>query len=449
MGAPVRSARRTMSLLGTALAVLLAVTVLTGPSVAAADPPPDITGIAARSGPPEGGQLVRLRGHHLTGTTTVRFGDVDSTTELQVVSDTEVLVRTPPHPVGVVPVAVVRPDATSAPSSVASFQYVAKPRPMVYGPPLRHPGAFAQQLSCTSATFCVSSARYDRNPGGRPDLVNGVMAWNGTRWSTIRLFSRSLLTEISCVTTPRRMCMTVGLDGYVSRYLGGRWTRTRIAPGVADTSGSGLSGVSCATSRFCMAADRAGHVWRYNGTSWSPRHRVVGAGEGFTDLSCPTSSWCYGTLGRGTEQAHGVRYRNGRWDPVRSITTTTTGTATTISCTSPTFCLAAGQFDQGVYLVYTGVTWSPSDFAGPAGLAWAPADCVSPTFCVVPTAQDDFSFEFNIVNGGYLGQQDGQQLPPGPYTQDPVIDCWRPYACMAINSLYSFLTAQGPAPTAP
>ena len=160
-----------------------------------------------------------------------------------------------------------------------------------------------------------------------------------------------------------------------------------------------------------------------------------------------TESWDPGTVETRRTSGDGglgTRYRNGRWDPVRPISTTTTGAATTISCTSPTFCLAAGQFRKGVYLVYTGITWSPSDVAGPAGLAWAPATCASPTFCVVPTAQDDFSYELNLVNGGYLGQQDGQQLPPGSSTQDPQIDCWAPYACLAINETSAFLTRRGP-----
>lgn len=317
---------------------------------------------------------------------------------------------------------------------------------MVYGAAAPHPRAYAGPLSCTSASFCVSAARFDRSTSTRPDMVNGVMTWNGVRWSSIKVFSHSYITGVSCTVAPQRMCMAVGQDGYASRYLGGRWTRTKIAPSAPSHSRYRLNAVSCPTSRFCLAVDTTGHALRYNGSSWTARHRVVGADEGFTDLSCPTSTWCYGTLGRGSETALGVRYRNGRWDPVRSITTATTGTATTISCTSPSFCLAAGQFRKGVYLVYDGVTWSPPDFAGPAGLAAGSADCASPTFCVVPTAQDDWSYELNVVNGGYLGQQDGQQLPPGPYTQAPQVDCWGVYQCLTITATSSFLTSRGPAP---
>lgn len=429
----------TLALLGTSL---LALGPATTPAVAA--DAPALTALAWRSGPPAGGQLVRIRGHRLTGTTAVLFGGVSTTTDLQVVSDTEVVVRTPPHPVGIVRVQVVRPDATSPVVAVATYAYVAKPQPMVYGPAKAHPRAFVDDLSCTSATFCVTSARFDRGTASRPDHVNGVMTWNGTRWSAVRVFSHSLVTDVSCATSPRLMCMTVGLDGYASRFQGGRWTRTRIAPAVAD-NGRGLVSVSCGTSTSCLAVDATGNALRWNGSSWTTRHRVVGASTGFTDVSCPTSTWCYATIGGGPDgSALGTRYRNGRWDPVRPISTTTTGAATTISCTSPTFCLAAGQFRKGVYLVYTGITWSPSDVAGPAGLAWAPATCASPTFCVVPTAQDDFSYELNLVNGGYLGQQDGQQLPPGSSTQDPQIDCWAPYACLAINETSAFLTRRGP-----
>ncbi|WP_460573979.1 IPT/TIG domain-containing protein [Humibacter soli] len=80
------------------------------------DPVPVISGIDPTTGPETGGTPVTINGTGFTGATSVTFDGVDGTA-LDVVSDTEIIVTSPPHAPGPVDVVVHTPNADSAPEN--------------------------------------------------------------------------------------------------------------------------------------------------------------------------------------------------------------------------------------------------------------------------------------------------------------------------------------------
>ncbi|HTZ44472.1 MAG TPA: hypothetical protein VMB79_11485 [Jatrophihabitans sp.] len=140
------------------------------------------------------------------------------------------------------------------------------------------------------------------------------------------------------------------------------------AHGVAAT-------VSCPSASFCVAVEANGYLLTYDGSSWSAAARPAG----FT-----------GSL-------HGV------------------------SCSSTTFCLAAGSAS----LVWDGTSWSPHPVPNPADEIDV-VSCVSPTFCMASTVS------------GYYTRYDGTSWQPEKSIQVPYtlrhLSCASPEFCLGTNS---------------
>ncbi len=405
-----------------AAALVLAGTALAVTPAAAVDAAPSVTGVAARSGPLAGGDLITVRGYHLTGTTSVLFGGTPSSTDLQVISDTHVQVRTPAHAAGAGDVQVVRPDATSPRSASAAYTFVAAPAPLRFGPVHTRRSTLGAQLACASASLCadIGVVRSDR----AGSYVYGAAVKNGSTWGAAHEFSHSGVNGVSCTMSPRRMCMTVGADGYASRYDGRAWHRTKVAPASSEL---GLASVSCATSSFCQAVTLGGVAYRWNGTRWSGGTRLTD-GRLFS-VSCPRTTFCYAV---GTT---GVRWIGSRW--VAAHTIIPSGTAYSISCSSATFCMAGGRFPGGNRLIFTGVAWSPPnhDHYDFEGMNESPVTCTGPTFCVNPNGDFETDYHFATYNGDVVNQ-DQEFLTP--------ISCWAAYQCMtAAGTQWRYVT-QGP-----
>lgn len=404
-----------LALLGTALAVTPAT------AASAADPAPSITGIAARSGPLAGGDLVTIRGYHLSGTTSVLFGSTPTSTDLQVISDTHVQVRTPAHAAGGNYVQVVRADATSPRNAVATYVFVAAPAPLRFGPLHSRPGLGAD-LACASANLCASIGVVRQSHPG--SYVFGAVVKNGSSWGRAKEFSHYGVNGVSCTLAPRRMCMTVGIDGYASRYDGRVWHRTRVAPASYDDP---LVDVSCATSSFCQAISTDGLAYRWNGTRWSGATHVADAR--LFSVSCPRTTFCY-AVGE-----TGVRWIGSRW--VAAHTIIPTGTASSISCSSPTFCMAGGRFPGGNRLIFTGVAWSPPnhDHYDFEGMNQTPVTCTGPTFCVNPNGDFETDYHFATYNGDVVNQD--QEF-------GTEISCWAAYRCMTTSGSQWRYVTKGP-----
>ncbi len=87
---------------------------------------PTVGTVSPASGPEAGGTSVTISGNHLTAAREVSFGAVVST-QVTVVSDTEITAVSPPGAAGTVDITVATPYGTSIPSGTDHFTYVAAP----------------------------------------------------------------------------------------------------------------------------------------------------------------------------------------------------------------------------------------------------------------------------------------------------------------------------------
>jgi hypothetical protein len=95
----------------------------TGDVFTYAAPMPVISSIAPTSGPIGGGSGITINGTGFTGATVVAFGNGNPSTEIHVVSDTQLTATSPAHAAGAVNIRVTTPGGTSAVAPGGVFTY--------------------------------------------------------------------------------------------------------------------------------------------------------------------------------------------------------------------------------------------------------------------------------------------------------------------------------------
>ena len=178
------------------------------------------------------------------------------------------------------------------------------------------------------------------------------------------------LQHVSCPTTT--FCAAVGIWG-VAVETSGKWSV--VAP--LETDGDiEITGVSCASSTFCVVGDDYGQVFTWNGTTWSAP--VLADPNGLSGISCPSTGVCFGVDSEG-----GVaQLSGGTWrvtaHAVSGLSNEFNGDQ--ISCPTTTFCEATSSQDSATY---SGGSWHAStpisfaDISFPAHLS-----CASATLCM-------------------------------------------------------------------
>jgi hypothetical protein len=141
-------------------------------------------------------------------------------------------------------------------------------------------------------------------------------------------------------------------------------------PGISATQ-SGLAGVSCVSGSWCLAvggAEGATLTEIWNGSSWTHEPTAnVGTPAG---VSCVSTAWC---MAVGAE--HAARWTGSNWEsvPLPTVGGAESTSFISDSCTSTTFCIAAGQanFSGGEFTPITakwnGTTWSLLTTPSPTG----------------------------------------------------------------------------------
>lgn len=242
--------------------------------------------------------------------------------------------------------------------------------------PVNPPGQASNVLSavsCTSAVFCEAV-------GSHPDIGGASVAlaeeWNGTTWTIQKTPSpapasgslRMILSGVSCAS--RRFCVAVGarsspVGGGAEVWNGASWA-------LAAIPGGDLTSVSCTSARFCMAAGDDGHVDIWNGITWSAEPTASGF-SALTSVSCSSSSSCeavgFGPTGDDAEGWNGTT-----WSP--QATPTPPGGSgpalKAISCTGPKSCEAVGSYSGNPFQaplaeVWNGTAWKVQHTPNPAG----------------------------------------------------------------------------------
>jgi hypothetical protein len=227
--------------------------------------------------------------------------------------------------------------------------------------PDAHQGSFLDGVSCTGTTFCMAVGYYP----GRTYYQTLTERWDGTRWSRVSSpdagsMEGDILTGVSC--TSAAFCMAAGSytiggrpgETLTEKWHGRRWTLVN-SPN-ASTHGSFLNGVGCVSAAFCIAAgayNSRGHgqplTERWDGARWNLVKSPNPAGIQNSDLgevSCTSARFCM-AAGATPGQAVTQRWNGTRWMPVAAHTSRTQPAFYGVSCTSPRFCMAAGyQFPR-------------------------------------------------------------------------------------------------------
>ena len=305
-------------------------------------------------------------------------------------------------------------------------------------------------VSCVSAATCMAvgtddDARGSNAFGELQNVGSFSERWDGSLWTVVPTAGAAGanpgLYGVSCASPA--FCVAVGQthsrgrDGVnfqtasgaqralIETWNGAIWT-VQSHP-AATLPGSGLFGVSCRSSSFCLAVGQHGNgalVEAWNGTNWSVQHTPTVARNGTwpAAVSCTSANAC--TLvgsynaNKGQGVAEGVplaeRWNGGQWSvqhvPGYGLYAPT---LRSISCVSPSFCLASGTQQMGNGSIayspfaerWSGGRWTGAMAGLPKASALFSVSCVSVSHCLA------------------AGQFDPRVFPPSSAT-DALAERW-------------------------
>lgn len=320
-----------------------------------------------------------------------------------------------------------------------------------------------------------------------------VLRWNGRRWrrQPSPVPAGANQTSLSAVSCPARAsCTAVGkfssaaADGrwvmnmppndVVEHWSGGATWTIQQQRGAVGTSADQLSGVSCPSSTECIAvgswtstSDSLGiavqHTLaeRWDGTRWStqatpdPTSIVPtepDSGE-LTSVSCGSPTACV-AVGRSSHGTPLTEIWNGsEWSiaaaAIPAGTTANSNSLGAVSCTSPAACTAVGTSGNAPLIErWNGSAWSiqpiPS-ILGAYSFGLTGVSCSSDTRCVAVGSSLALSPSgaLNLVSASWDGNswtvQDmvSPSLPPGPVRplEPNAVSCSTPTNCTAVGYL--------------
>jgi alpha-tubulin suppressor-like RCC1 family protein len=484
------------------------VTVTTGEGTSAMRPAdrftyePTVTGVQPSFGRPRGGTAVTITGTNFNGVTAVMFGATRA--RRFVVHSPTSIAATAPSGAGTADITVVTPGGTSAVSFPDLFtwttiddEWAVVPTPQVSG------RSGLGGVSCASHKFCAAVGRNGASGGG-PEFE----AWNGAAWSTVAGPvqpppkppgdpNEPRLSGVSCSSS--KFCVAVGSSeslfpghgtpfgqsAYIYAWNGTRWSNAEsllASPGensIGRIEGATLSGASCASSSFCVAVgtlpDRIGEplgrlLASWNGSTWSTileRQKTRLEDSGLEGVSCVSTKFCM-AVGSQQDAIKQIPHTltemwNGTgWSVVPSPDRgSRTNVLNGISCTSATRCIAVGyDYNAGpaeaLMESWNGGTWSILESPNiHAGAELKSVSCVSSSSCVaVGRYGSGFPHELEQGFGHALVEASkGSQWwlvpspnPPGSTSELHGVSCvwrwWERKHCFAVGRVR--LTPEGP-----
>ncbi|MDA8399633.1 MAG: hypothetical protein M0008_06240, partial [Actinomycetota bacterium] len=252
---------------------------------------------------------------------------------------------------------------------------------------------------------------------------NLLLAWNGTSWSLDSAASLSTsssqnnhMTGVSCASASS--CVAAGYylkastdHNLVLSWNGTSWSLNSAASLSIASQTNFLVGVSCASPSFCVTAGYHfnGTVFQnlllsWNGTSWSldsaaSLSTFASQNNFLNGVSCVSPSFCVaaGEYYNGTVyQSLLLTWNGSTWslDSAASLSTSVsqTNNLSSVSCVSASFCVAVGQYyngtvNQNQLLTWNGSTWSLDSAASLSTSSSQPnflssVSCASSSFCV-------------------------------------------------------------------
>jgi hypothetical protein len=231
-------------------------------------------------------------------------------------------------------------------------------------------------VSCTRKTFCVAVGSVTNAHGQTSPMAQ---TWNGHAWHLIAAPPvPGGPGDVSCAS--RSFCMAVSAGGATAAtWNGSKWT-------VADppaTPHFAFTHVSCASSAFCMTVgDFFGPSAVWNGSTWTELPVPMPAGSttfNLAGVSCTRPSYCvaagvYATDPHGELlQTEAEAWNGKRWARISSPEHNQESTFNAITCMLRQGCVAVGNYgsepDVGYNIAarYTGGHWHVTRIPGGYG----------------------------------------------------------------------------------
>jgi hypothetical protein len=329
-------------------------------------------------------------------------------------------------------------------------------------------------VSCWSASACTAV-------GDSVDSSNTTSTvaerWNGHNWSlqpTPNAVRGGALTSVACPQASS--CIAVG-DGFdasgtvttlAQGWAGTQWgTEPTVNP--LGVRGTQLLGVSCKSSRSCVAVGQAADphglpegtlAQFWDGTSWRivPTPNPAGAaGSGLNGVSCTSPSACFAVGASVDSSGNSVGTLTERWNGTRwSIQPTPTSNSpgaflNAVSCTSPNACTAVGNSSAEVVMAerWNGKSWSIQPMPAPAEgqiSSLNGVSCTSAKACTAVGGSADSTFN---PLGTVAEQWNGTtwRIQPSPTAASVgytlyAVSCTSASACTAVGNTDTGLLAE-------
>jgi hypothetical protein len=227
-------------------------------------------------------------------------------------------------------------------------------------------------VSCTAVGLCYAA-----------DFNGDLFILSGTR-SVYVAFAGAYLSGVSCASV--RFCVAVGESTAVAFFPTSQRTYKLTYSGLHVPVQ--WRSISCPSTAFCMAGGGilsgpltgSGVVASWNGFGWS-RVRVVDPNGAETpndiiSLSCGGPNFCVAADGN----QHVLQWDGTRWAFPKPLNGPKSTDNFSVSCTSVSFCLALGN-PSGATMTWNGNTWHN----GPVSAFYytvGSVSCARPTYCV-------------------------------------------------------------------
>jgi putative hemolysin len=240
-------------------------------------------------------------------------------------------------------------------------------------------------VDCLSSRFCVAVGFYSNGTTAQTLIER----WNGTAWAIDSSpnvnppsgFLPNELKGVSCISVS--FCLAVG--GFTSTqsidqtltelYNGSSWS---LVNSPNNVGGNDLTSVACVSTGNCWAVGFGGDdpaiIEHWNGSGWaivpSPNHGPIGAENWLYGVSCAGAGFCVATGFYLTDVFQNLieQWNGTKWVIVPSPDTCSqrpcSNQLASVSCSSTTFCVAAGgqstatARDGTLVEQFNGKTWT-------------------------------------------------------------------------------------------
>jgi hypothetical protein len=312
------------------------------------------------------------------------------------------MIRVPAHARSLVRITALCASAGIALASCATSTSASNVTPRVTGLPAISISVPLSSVACTTDNSCVAIGT--SNLDVSPTSVGEDRSASG-HWSTITVPSADTSTYIQSSSCWSDGCLFVGSQSnadLVWRYDAASHTIEVVS---APTGASGISAVSCYAAMTCAILDAATGGSRIlftddGGTTWSAPQAVgVAAQDTASSLSCTSATRCIASFLNSSNGILVAASVNGvtPWTTLTNSSTLTWGALTSLNCVGRK-CLGLAKLFTGWRIVRTdnfGKSWSKVSSLSSSILTLA---CTSLGHCVVGGEKDASPWLATVVS---------------------------------------------------